>query len=161
MTDLKKISNSRRKGPKFLGAIGDFLCETLDDDKLLEKLAPKYFNYWRLDSNRHSGQSARVILKDFRDEQLLIVKAVNDEADLAEMVFFVSSHPTINVEMLRDLRNLVSNRWSEGKLIAKELRLNKMCPGLVESLKKAGWKDSSKAGYLEIDLIEKYKRSRN
>ena len=102
-----------------------------------------------------------MILKDFRDEQLLIVKAVNDKADLAEMGFFSNSHSIVNIDMLRDLRNLASSRWSEGRLIAKKSKMNKMCQGLVESLKKASWKESSKAGYLEIDLIEKYKRSRN
>lgn len=88
MSDLKILSNSRRNSPSFLGAMGDFLRETLDDDKLLLKLAPKYFNYWGLDSYRHSGQSARMILKDFQGKQLIIIKAAYDKGDQAEMVLF-------------------------------------------------------------------------
>jgi len=141
--------------------MGDFLRETLDDDKLIEKVAPKYFKHWGSDSNRHSGRSARMILKDYQDKQLIIIKAIDNIGDLAEMVFFSTALPDVSVDLINDLRQLASNRWSEGKLRTKASRMNKMCPGLVESLKKAGWKDSAKAGYLEIDLVKKYKRDRN
>lgn len=158
MSDLKILSNSRRNAPSFLGAMGDFLRETLDDDKLVEKLAPKYFNYWR-DLTRHSGLTARMILKDFRNEQLAIIKSVDAGNEIAELVFFSSPMPAVSIDVLQDLKELVSNRWSQGRLIVQTNRIDKMCIGLVESLKKAGWKESSKHGYLEIRLVEKYKRN--
>lgn len=160
MSDLRILSNSRRNSPRFLGAMGDFLRETLDDDKLIEKVAPQYFKHWEPDSNRHSGKSARMILKDFQDKQLIIIKAADNVGDLAEMIFFSTSLPDVSIDLINDLRQLASNRWSEGKLRTKASLMNKMCPGLVETLKRAGWKDSAKTGYLEIDLVKKYRRDR-
>lgn len=160
MSDLKILSNSRRNSPSFLGAMGDFLRETLDDDKLIERVAPQFFKHWGADSNRHSGRSARMILKDFQDKQLIIIKAADNIGDLAELVFFTTSLPDVSIDVINDLRQLASNRWSKGKLMTKASLMNKMCPGLVESLKNAGWQDSANAGYLEIDLVEKYRRDR-
>jgi hypothetical protein len=160
MSDLKILSNSRRNSASFLGAMGDFLRETLDNDKLVQKIAPQYFNYWGPHSNRHSGRTARMILKDFQGKQLIIIKAADYKGDQAEMVLFSTALPVVSIHVINDLLQLVSNRWSQGKLRAKVSLMNKMCPGLVESLKKAGWKESAKAGYLEIDLVEKYKRDR-
>lgn len=160
MSDLRILSNSRRNSPSFLGAMGDFLRETLDDDKLIEQLAPQYFKRWGLDSNRHSGRSARMILKDFQGKQLIIIKAANNIDDLAEMVFFSTALPDVSIDLIYDLRQLASNRWSEGKLRTKVSLMNKMCPSLVESLKKAGWKDSTETGYLEISLAKKYRRDK-
>ena len=160
MSDLKILSNSRRSGRPFLGAMGDFLRETLDDDKLVEKMAPKFFNRWGPSSNRHAGLTARMILKSFSNEHLAIIESLDATNKTAELVFFFSSKPLVSTDMLYDLRTLVSNRWSLGRLMAKGSHIEKMCPGLIESLKKAGWKDSVKTGYLEIDLVEKYKRDR-
>lgn len=158
MSDLKILSNSRRNSPSFLGAMGDFLRETLDDDKLVQKMAPQYFNHWGPHSNRHSGRTARMILKDFQGKQLIIIKAADGKGHQAEMVLFSTSLTVVSIDMINDLRQLASNRWSQGKLRAKVSLMNKMCSGLIESLKKAGWKESAQGGYLEIDLLEKYKR---
>lgn len=160
MSDLRILSNSRPNSPRFLGVMGDFLRETLDDDKLIEKVAPHYFKHWGPDSNRHSGRTARMILKDFQGKQLIIIKASDDKGHQAEMVLFSSSLPVVSIDVINDLRQLASNRWSQGKLRAKVSLMNKMCSGLIESLKKAGWKESAKPGYLEIYLVEKYKRDR-
>jgi hypothetical protein len=68
MTDLRIIRNSRRNGSSFLGVFGRFLKETLDDDRLVETLAPPYFKHWDPNSNRHSGTTSRMILKDFQNK---------------------------------------------------------------------------------------------
>jgi hypothetical protein len=160
MSDLKILSNSRRNSPSFLGAMGDFLCETLDDDKLVQQIAPQYFNHWGPNSTRHSGRTARMILKDFHGKQLIIIKAADDKGDQVDVVLFSTSLPVFSIDVINDLRQLASNRWSQGKLMAKVSLMNKMCSGLIESLKMAGWKASAKRGYVEIDLLEKYKRDR-
>lgn len=158
MKDLRILSNSRRNGSKFLGVMGDFLRETLDDDRLIEKLAPKYYNYWGRDADRHFGKSAHMILKDFGNQCLIIVKATDAKNFIAEMTFLSPAEGDISLDLLNDLRTLVSNRWSKGKLIAKIVHLKQMNPGLKKSLREAGWKNSCIQGFLEIGLLEKYKR---
>lgn len=153
MTDLRIIRNSRRNGPSFLGVFGRFLKETLDDDRLVEKLAPEYFKYWDPNANRHSGASARMILKDFQNELLIIVKTADRSSSTAEMVVFLGK--SIEVDVLSDMRELVSNRWSKGKLITQISQMNQMWPGLVGILKMNGWKQSLRSDFLEIDLMEK------
>ena len=155
MIDLRVIQNSRRTGPSFLGVFGLFLKETRDDDKLVEKLAPEYFKYWGPNDNRHSGAGARMILKDFQNQLLIIVKAVAQDASKAEMVVFLDKSSKFSPDLLNDIRELVSNRWSNGKLITQIGQMNKMCPGLVESLKIAGWSQSLESGFLEISLMRK------
>ena len=155
MTDLRIIQNSRRNGPSFLGVFGRFLKETLDDDRLVESLALQYFKQWSSDSNRHSGATARMILKDFKNKLLIVVKASPRAANLAEMVFFHSKASQLDPNLLQDLRELVSNRWPKGRLITCISQMNKFHPGLIGSLKKVGWKLSSESDMIEIDLLEK------
>lgn len=155
MTDLRIIQNSRRNGPSFLGVFGRFLKETLDDDRLVETLAPQYFKHWSPESNRHSGPTARMILKDFQNKLLIVVKASSQETNLAEIVFFHNPSSPLDANLLHDLRELVSNRWSKGRMIMRLSQMNKMSPRLIAALKMVGWKLSSESDFLEIDLAEK------
>lgn len=56
------------------------------DDRLVEKLTPEYFKHWREADNRHSGPKARMILKVFHSELLVIVKSIKKGDSIAEMV---------------------------------------------------------------------------
>lgn len=155
MTDLRIIQNSRRGGPSFLGVFGRFLKETLDDDRLVKTLAPEYFKHWSPESNRHSGSTARMILKDFKNKLLIVVTAVSMETNLAEMVLFQDPASQFDINLLHDLRELASNRWSKGKLTTRISQMNKVSPGLIEALKMVGWKQGSAPDFLEIELMKK------
>ena len=68
MDNLRRLGNHKKRGRDYLGLIGSFLIETLDDDKILQDLGPKYFKYWDSSQKRLFGIHARLILKDFRNE---------------------------------------------------------------------------------------------
>ncbi len=155
MNNLRAIKNSRRKGSYFLGVMGSFLIETLDDDKIVEKLAPRYFNYWRSNSNRHFGPSARLILRNFSRDALVVIRTIDATSKTAELVFFKNHSSRVNSELIEDLTWLASDRWPKGKLITKSKKINKMCPGSISTFERLGWKENNKSGFLEMTLFKR------
>ncbi len=155
MNNLRAIKNSRRKGTYFLGVMGSFLIEILDDDKIVEKLAPRYFNYWGSNSNRHFGPSARLILRNFSKEALVVIRTIDATSKTAEMVLFINHSSRVNSELIDDLRWLASDRWPKGKLITNSKKMDTMCPGSISTFKRLGWNENSKSGFLEITLFER------
>lgn len=151
MNNLRRIGNSRRKGPDFLGVFGSFLIETLDDDKIIEKLTPRFFNNWR-EVKRLSGPNAWMILKNFSNEALVIIKSKGSNA---ELVVYINHSIIPDEELIADVRRLASHRWPNQCLRVKVKTINQMRSECIETFKRNGWKETIDSKFVAIDLFEK------
>jgi hypothetical protein len=153
MNNLRRIGNHKRKGPDYLGVCGSFLIETLDDDKILAALAPKYFNFWDSKGGRLCGPEARLILKNFRNEALIIIKSTRDED--AELVVIAAPSWWLNADLVADIKRLASHRWPSRKLFIKVSTIRKAGTKAADLFRKAGWIQSPGSRRLEIQLYHK------
>jgi hypothetical protein len=153
MNNLKRIRNHKKGGADYLGVLGSFLIETLDDDIMLLSVAPRYFQYWDASQARLYGRDARLILKSFRNNGLVIIKSTREQ--VPKLVVLKGPSNWLNSDLVDDIIRLASHRWPKMPLVAKIGTIKKICPGAVDLFKRSGWIDSPRTGMLQIQLYQK------
>lgn len=114
------LKNRRGQKPKFfIGAIGTYLIEILDDDPLIPKLLSKTNYRYRLSTqSRIKGQDKRMILKTFDNDALIILKNSSKNSDEKWTVFLIiNNSPESSENLLQDAKRLARDRWPKINLL--------------------------------------------
>jgi hypothetical protein len=85
------------------------LIEKLDHDKLRRELAPEYFNYWHEKQKRQFVPDVRLILKNFQNTFLVVIRTKN--ASIAEIVAFVEPKIWQISDIIEHIKGLASHNW--------------------------------------------------
>jgi hypothetical protein len=102
----------------FLGVIGSFLIETLDDDPIINKLTKtrilkKYRTLFPANTSRFVGSSGRMVLKAFEGDTLLILTCINKlESHCEVFCFYNKMKKYTDQQILSDALRLASLRWN-------------------------------------------------
>lgn len=152
MNNLRRIRNGKGRRTAFLGVMGSFFIETLDQDRLIRELAPEYFNYWHENQKRLFGQDARLILKNFHNSFLVVIRTKNESS--AEIVAFVGAKSWLTPDIIEDIKRLASHRWPKLILSINKSLINNIQPSLTEILKQLGWTESPKNNQWQTQLYD-------
>lgn len=114
------LRNGRRgrASKKFIGVIGSYLIEILDDDPLIPHiLTNSQFKYRPSDASRLDGVRARMVLKSHSNDSLIIFKTKNATHwnEECELVAFVNNSNIASTDLLREAQRLSEYRWFSKK----------------------------------------------
>lgn len=109
------LKSSRKTGSKkYLGVIGSYLMEILDDEPvIIHLLKDSAYHYSPSMASRFSGPEKRLILTTFLSDALLIFSTTkeNDFGDVVELLVFVNNSVTASSTLLKEAERLASLRW--------------------------------------------------
>lgn len=111
------LRNKKYSRKIFLGVIGSYLIETLDDDPIITKLAgtpilKSYQKKYQTGSSRFVGSSVRMVLKSFEGDALLILTCFDKLKSECHLFHFSNHGKQTDQQILLDALNLASFRWS-------------------------------------------------
>jgi hypothetical protein len=114
-TIIRKQKFSRKR---FVGFIGTFLIETLDDDPIISKFINKnrltqYRSKYPVNSTRFLGPTSRMILKSHDADALIILIDIDSECQLFH---FLNRSKYSNQQILSDALKLASFKWSSFRI---------------------------------------------
>lgn len=109
-TIIRKQKYSRKI---FLGVIGSFLIETLDDDPIMSKFMNKkrlalYLSKYPINSPRFLGPTSRMLLKSHDADALIIFIAIDSEC---QIFHFLNRSKYSDQQILSDALKLASFKW--------------------------------------------------
>lgn len=113
------LKNRRGQKPTFfIGAIGTYLIEILDDDPLISKLLIKTKHKYKAScKSRTKGQDKRMVLKTFKNDALIILKnAIGSEKEWTVLLLINNSQES-SENLLRDAKRLARDRWPKVNLL--------------------------------------------
>jgi len=126
-TIIRKHKYSRKK---FLGVIGSFLIETLDDDPIISKFInikrlSSYRSKYPINGPRFLGPTSRMILKSHDADALIILIDIDSECHLFH---FLNRSKYSDQQILSDALKLASFMWSSFRIdgISFQLKRNVM-----------------------------------
>jgi hypothetical protein len=109
------LKSSRKTGSKkYLGVIGSYLMEILDDEPvIIHLLKDSAYHYSPSMASRFSGPDKRLILTTFLSDALLIFSTTkeNDFGDVVELLVFVNNSVITSATLLKEAERLASLRW--------------------------------------------------
>lgn len=107
MNNLRRIRNHKKGRPDYLGVHGSFLIETLDDDIMMLSEAPRYFQYWVVSQARLYGRDARLVLKSFKNDGLVLIKSTREQ--VPKLVVLKGSSKWLNSDIVDDIIRLAGD----------------------------------------------------
>ena len=137
------------KGPKkfskqFLGVVGDYLIEVLDDDPRINKIissSRKKLNHYHHESSqsRLSGLTKRMNLVNFSGKALVILKTESNALDEFTCIItaFINNSELEENVLLSDAIRLASERWNSilyGGKVYNLAGLSKLPPKGIQEL---------------------------
>ena len=111
---LKSHRGSERK--RFLGVIGSYLIEVLDDDPVISRILSKSkYKHYPSNDSYLSGPTKRMILKTFSNDALIILgtRQGTQKNNICKRLFFINNSDIPSEVLLRDSRTLAEDRWSK------------------------------------------------
>jgi len=113
------LRNKKNGRNIFLGVIGSFLIETLDDDPIINKLTKtcilkSYRTLFPANSSRFIGSTSRMVLKAFDGDALLVLTTCYDklESPNCQILFYSNISKCSDQQILSDALRLASLRWN-------------------------------------------------
>lgn len=135
------LKSSRKTGSKkYLGVIGSYLIEILDDEPvIIHLLKDSAYHYSPSRASRFSGPDKRLILTTFQSDALLIFNTAkeNNFSDTVDLSVFVNNSTTPSAALLKEAENLAGLRWP-----AAALRFECRSETETKLFARAGWKAS-------------------
>lgn len=124
------LRNKKYSRKIFLGVIGSYLIETLDDDPIITKLAgvhilKSYQKLYPTHSTRFAGSTLRMVLKSFKGDALLILTCIDKLKSECHLFHFSNHGKQTDQQILLDALNLASFRWSAIRVDGISYALNK------------------------------------
>lgn len=101
---------------RFLGVIGSYLVEILDDDPIIKKLlAASCHSHSPSTDSRFRSATKRLILKSFSGDALVIIKTKPGSSDYneCELASFINNSREDSETLLNDARELAKHRWQK------------------------------------------------
>lgn len=144
------LKSSRKAGSKkYLGVIGSYLFEIIDQEPLIMKVllgTKSIFNPSQ--ASRHSGPEKRMILTTFSSDALLIFKTAHENAlgDLVDLTIFLNASTYDIQTLLQEAEMLAILRWP-----IATLRFECSTSYQRSLFIKAGWKSSLTANRFTVE----------
>ena len=110
---LKSHRGNKRK--RFLGVIGSYLVEILDDDPVISRILSKSrYKHYPLSYSYLSGVTKRMILKTFSNDALVILgtRPRVQKNNICKKLFFINNSDIPSKVLLQEARKLAEDRWS-------------------------------------------------
>ena len=108
------LTTRTRPSKRFLGVIGSYLVEILDDDPVIQKvLATSKHKYSKSPESRFTGLNKRMVLKTFSGDAIIIVqtKSGSVQNDQCELFVFFNKSLLTTKDLVEDARALAKHRW--------------------------------------------------
>lgn len=135
------LKSSRKTGSKkYLGVIGSYLMEILDDEPvIIHLLKDSAYHYSPSMASRFSGPDKRLILTTFQSDALFIFSTTKEKdfGDTVDLSVFVNNSTTPSVALLKEVESLAGLRWP-----VAALRFECRSETETKLFSQAGWKAS-------------------